>query len=93
MAIKTLRHFATNPMEMVAVLTTAWSPLQGAPQHVIDEIKNDIGDHHLGRPNSALEVRKPPTFGFLTAFLKTSFTRSQYHPNRNICFHRLWCRR
>ncbi|EIN09997.1 hypothetical protein PUNSTDRAFT_67118 [Punctularia strigosozonata HHB-11173 SS5] len=49
LAIKLVATFApsvyssTSQVQLVAVLTTSWSPLQGAPPHVLAQIKADLG--------------------------------------------------
>lgn len=58
MAMKLLNHFASNRMQLVAVLTTSWSPLAGATPDIIEEVKHALGGHDddLNYPQSALEV-------------------------------------
>lgn len=60
LAMKLLRHFASNNIQLVAVLTHSWSPLAGAPRQVIAEIKQAVGIHGEDdideEPTSALEV-------------------------------------
>ncbi|PFH52912.1 hypothetical protein AMATHDRAFT_138783 [Amanita thiersii Skay4041] len=58
LAMKLLTHFASNDIHLVAVLTTCWNPLAGAPFNVIDEVKTAIGgsDDDLNSPQSALEM-------------------------------------
>ncbi|KAG2362718.1 hypothetical protein BDR07DRAFT_1450997 [Suillus spraguei] len=41
MALKLLSHFASSKIQLVAVLTTLWCPLAGAPDDVIEEYVND----------------------------------------------------
>jgi len=64
LAIKLLRHFASNNIELVAVLTHSWSPLAGAPHQVIAEIKQAVGIDDKAdiddEPTSALEVHSYP---------------------------------
>lgn len=57
-AIRMLRHFARNPIELVAVLTINWNPLAGAPPEVIDAVRKAVGGHEedLDDPASTLEV-------------------------------------
>lgn len=58
MAIKMLRHFAKNQIELVAVLTVTWNPIAGAPQEVKDNVQKLVGGHEddLDDPASAIEV-------------------------------------
>lgn len=59
LAIKMLRHFAKNQIELVAVLTVNWHPIAGAPREVKDEVKKLVGgrEDDLDDPASAIEVR------------------------------------
>jgi hypothetical protein len=59
LAIKLLARFASNHIQLVAVLTTEWHPLAGAPPEVVGEIKKVVGDDEdaINCPQSALEVR------------------------------------
>lgn len=58
LALKLLRYFTTTQIELAAVLTHAWNPLQSAPSSVIETVKADIGGDHrsLNDPMNALEV-------------------------------------
>lgn len=58
LAMKLLAHFASNDMQLVAVLTTCWTPLAGAPPDIIEEVRLALGrgDDDLDYPQSALEV-------------------------------------
>ena len=58
LAIKMLRHFAKNPIELVAVLTVSWHPIAGAPPAVKEAVKRLVGGHEedLDHPASAIEV-------------------------------------
>lgn len=53
-----LRHFARNPIELVAVLTINWNPLAGAPPEVTTAVRKRLGsrDDDLDEPASAIEV-------------------------------------
>ncbi|KAH6913281.1 hypothetical protein BKA70DRAFT_1369915 [Coprinopsis sp. MPI-PUGE-AT-0042] len=42
MAIKLLNRYATRYIQLVAVLTTSWSPLAGATDQVIEDIKQNM---------------------------------------------------
>ena len=59
LAIKMLRHFAKNQIELVAVLTVNWHPIAGAPREVKDAVKKLVGgrEDDLDDPASAIEVR------------------------------------
>jgi hypothetical protein len=58
LAMKLLTHFASNDMQLVAVLTTCWHPLAGAPPDILQEVRIALGggDDDLDYPQSALEV-------------------------------------
>ncbi|KAJ7650403.1 receptor-activated Ca2+-permeable cation channel [Roridomyces roridus] len=57
LAMKLLSHFASNHIELVAVLTTTWSPLAGAPQEVVQEVKSVLGNNaNVNDAQSALEM-------------------------------------
>lgn len=58
LAVKLLRHFTGSQLELVAVLTHAWNPLQSAPASVVDVVKADLGRdaEGLDDPMNALEV-------------------------------------
>ena len=58
MAMKFLSHFATNHIQLVAVLTTGWHPLTAAPADIVNEVRQAMGGHedNLNCPHSALEV-------------------------------------
>ena len=43
MALKLSSHFASSKIQLVAVLTTLWSPLAGAPPDVMEEVKDAVG--------------------------------------------------
>ena len=62
LAMKLLSRFATNYIQLVAVLTTTWNPLTGASQDVIQEVKQSLNAHDddMGSVNdqSAIEVRQ-----------------------------------
>jgi hypothetical protein len=74
LAMKLLSRFATNYIQLVAVLTTSWNPLTGANQDVIQEVKQSLNAHDddMGSVNdqSAIEVRQiVPLIAYLTGFL------------------------
>lgn len=57
--MKLVSHFANNRIQLVSVLTTCWSPLAGAPEGVIEEVKGVLGgsvEDDIDDPQSALEV-------------------------------------
>jgi len=58
LAMKHLAYFATDQKTLVAVLTTAWSPLAGAPSALVEEVKRTLGgdEDEVNCPQSALEV-------------------------------------
>lgn len=58
MAMKLSSHFASNKIQLVAVLTTLWCPLAGAPDDVIEEVKDSIGgeDEYVDDPQCAIEM-------------------------------------
>ncbi|KAF8207580.1 hypothetical protein K438DRAFT_1815254 [Mycena galopus ATCC 62051] len=56
LAMKLLTHFASNHITLVAVLTTSWSPLAGAPPEVVEEVKQVLGNANVSDAESAVEV-------------------------------------
>lgn len=58
LAMKLLTHFASNRIQLVAVLTTCWNLLAGAPTSIVEEVKLALGreEDDLGSPQSALEM-------------------------------------
>ncbi|KAH7884627.1 hypothetical protein F5I97DRAFT_2038545 [Phlebopus sp. FC_14] len=57
MALKLLSHFASSKLQLVAVLTTLWNPLAGAPMDVVEEIKETLGEEYCSDSSqSALEM-------------------------------------
>lgn len=62
LATKFLGCFATNYIQLVAVLTTSWNPLAGAPPEIVAEVTQALGgdvDDIMNYPQSALEVWRP----------------------------------
>jgi hypothetical protein len=59
LAIKLLSRFATNYIELVAVLTTTWNPLAGATHDVVNQVKQVLNAHDdvIVYAQSAIEVR------------------------------------
>ncbi|KAH9068507.1 hypothetical protein EDB83DRAFT_2506124 [Lactarius deliciosus] len=45
LAMKLVHHFASNQIELVSVLITSWSPLAGATNDVIEDVKNILGNN------------------------------------------------
>jgi hypothetical protein len=58
LAIKLLSRFATNYIELIAVLTTTWNPLAGATQDVVNQVKQALNAHDddIAHAQSAVEV-------------------------------------
>jgi hypothetical protein len=58
LAIKLLSRFATNYIELVAVLTTTWNPLAGATHDVVNEVKQALNAHDVDTAyaQSAIEI-------------------------------------
>ncbi|TRM64709.1 hypothetical protein BD626DRAFT_489672 [Schizophyllum amplum] len=57
LAMKLLSHFASNHIELVAVLTTTWSPLAGASSPIVDQVRDAFGGKEDDAPEkSALEM-------------------------------------
>ncbi|KIJ66723.1 hypothetical protein HYDPIDRAFT_85148 [Hydnomerulius pinastri MD-312] len=57
MALKLLSHFASSKVQLVAVLTTLWNPLAGAPIDVVEEVKEAIGQEDcVDSSQSAIEM-------------------------------------
>src|SRR6267154_3651446 len=62
MTLKLLSHFASSKIQLVVVLTTLWNPLAGAPNDVIEEVKDTIGgeDEYIDKPQCAIEASSSP---------------------------------
>lgn len=57
LAIKLLSRFASNYMQLAAVLCTAWSPLAGATPQIMQDVKYVIrSEHGLETAQTAIEV-------------------------------------
>ncbi|KAF9442105.1 hypothetical protein P691DRAFT_811368 [Macrolepiota fuliginosa MF-IS2] len=57
LAMKLLSHFASNYIQLIAVLTTAWNPLAGATREVVQEVKHAIhSKHDLETAQTAIEM-------------------------------------
>ena len=57
LAMKLLGTFAPSPLRVATVLTASWNPLAGAPEGLIEEVKNMVGVDGNYDPQCALEVR------------------------------------
>lgn len=59
LAMKLIRHFANDKIQLASALTTSWSPVAGAPPAVVNEVRRSLGgdEKDLDDPASALEVR------------------------------------
>lgn len=67
LALKLLTHFASSKLQLVAVLTTLWNPLTGAPLDVMEEVKEVIGtEEALESSQSAIEVVFDHLFSLLS---------------------------
>lgn len=65
LALKLLGRFASSKLQLVAVLTTLWNPLAGAPLDVVEEIKEVLGtEQALESSQSAIEVCCLPHLSF-----------------------------
>ncbi|EGO24559.1 hypothetical protein SERLADRAFT_356145 [Serpula lacrymans var. lacrymans S7.9] len=58
LAMKLLAHFASNKIQLVAVLTTGWNPLAGAPPEIVGDVKEALrGDEdQFNHPQNAIEM-------------------------------------
>jgi hypothetical protein len=58
LAMKLLSRFASNHIQLVAVMTTRWNPLAGATYEILDQVKHALGgdDDDIDAPQSAIEV-------------------------------------
>ncbi|KAF8962728.1 hypothetical protein BDZ97DRAFT_1920296 [Flammula alnicola] len=56
LAMKLLSRFATNYIQLVAVLTTTWNPLAGATNQVVEEVKHVLNDDDIDSVQSAIEM-------------------------------------
>lgn len=58
LAMKLVRHFSNDKIQLASVLTTSWSPVAGAPPAVVSEVRRNLGgnEKNLDDPASALEV-------------------------------------
>jgi hypothetical protein len=68
LAMKLLSHWASDYIQLVAVLTTSFSPLAGANPGLIEEVRVVLGgdEDAVNHPQSALEVRSFFTASNLT---------------------------
>jgi len=58
LAMKLLRQFTSDQLELAAVLTYSWNPLRGAPGDIYDQVKSGMDDQGLDDRTSALEVSR-----------------------------------
>ena len=56
LAMKLLGTFASSPLRVATVLTASWNPLAGAPDEIVNDVKNMVGDDGMYDPQCALEV-------------------------------------
>ncbi|KAJ7574426.1 receptor-activated Ca2+-permeable cation channel [Mycena floridula] len=58
LAMKLLGYFASNYIQLTAVLTTSWSPLAGASNTIVEEVRAVLGggEDVINYPQSALEM-------------------------------------
>ncbi|KAJ3573131.1 hypothetical protein NP233_g2623 [Leucocoprinus birnbaumii] len=56
LAMKLVGRFASNHMQLLAALTTAWSPLAGASPAVVEEVKSVISKNDIETAHTALEM-------------------------------------
>ncbi len=70
LAMKLLGTFASSQLRVATVLTASWNPLAGAPEGIIEEVKNMVGVDGNYDPQCALEVRpfQRPHAAYLTYF-------------------------
>ncbi|KAG6833377.1 hypothetical protein H0H87_007994 [Tephrocybe sp. NHM501043] len=57
LAMKLLSHFASNDIQLVAVLTTPWNPLAGATSEIVDQVRLAVGGKEDELAQSALEQK------------------------------------
>ncbi|KAI0707123.1 hypothetical protein C8Q76DRAFT_748084 [Earliella scabrosa] len=56
LAMKLLGSFATSSLRVATVLTASWNPLAGAPEQVINDVRQMIGEDGTYDPQCALEM-------------------------------------
>ncbi|RDB26026.1 Calcium channel YVC1 [Hypsizygus marmoreus] len=58
LAMKLLSRFASNHIQLVAVLTTRWNPLAGAPFEIAEQVRQAVGgdEDDIDSAQSALEM-------------------------------------
>ncbi|KAL7278976.1 hypothetical protein ACG7TL_006808 [Trametes sanguinea] len=56
LAMKLLGTFASSQLRVATVLTASWNPLAGAPEEIVNDVKNLIGDDGMSDPQCALEM-------------------------------------
>ncbi|KAF8837769.1 hypothetical protein BDN67DRAFT_1071196 [Paxillus ammoniavirescens] len=81
-ALKLLCHFASSKVQLVAVLTTLWNPLAGAPLDVVEEVKEVIGQEDCSdssHSQSAIEMAiATKAKAFLASILVQSVVNDMY---------------
>ncbi|KAI0635594.1 hypothetical protein C8Q77DRAFT_1155382 [Trametes polyzona] len=56
LAMKLLGTFASSQLRVATVLTASWNPLAGAPDEIVSDVKNMVGDDGMYDPQCALEM-------------------------------------
>ncbi|KAI0368811.1 hypothetical protein BV20DRAFT_968928 [Pilatotrama ljubarskyi] len=56
LAMKLLGTFASSQLRVATVLTASWNPLAGAPEEIVNDVKNMVGDDGMYDPQCALEM-------------------------------------
>ncbi|KAG5646123.1 hypothetical protein DXG03_004362 [Asterophora parasitica] len=57
LAMKLLSRFASNHIQLVAVLTTRWNPLAGATSDIVEQVSQSVGgDEDIDSAQSAIEM-------------------------------------
>jgi len=58
LALKLLGYFASSKVQIVAVLTITWNPLNGAPHDIVEEVRDVVGstDDEISDSQSAIEM-------------------------------------
>ena len=94
LAMKLLGTFASSPLRVATVLTASWNPLAGAPEQVINDVRNMVGEDGTYDPQCALEVCISYTYvcHFSDGAL-VLYRRWPLLPNRRRFLHPRSCRR
>ncbi|KAH9856662.1 hypothetical protein C2E23DRAFT_772105 [Lenzites betulinus] len=56
LAMKLLGTFASTQLRVATALTASWNPLAGAPDEIVSDVKNMVGDDGMYDPQCALEM-------------------------------------